>query len=139
MSSIFPLPVTGPARDVLVPAARAQYDWELQPFRNHFRTQGTAMDAQTTTVIRLDPAEPTKRPRTLDQFTDAEIQAADGVVLVDPQHPDWQELLYSAPIGDGALTSMTLQITEIAVDRHNREQVRAAQQRVRRIKSGRAT
>jgi hypothetical protein len=97
------------------------------------------MNDQTTTIMRLDSAQPTQRPRTLDQFTDAEIQAADGLVLVDPQHPDWQELLYSAPIGDGANTSMTLQIAEIAVDRHNREQVRAAQQRVRRIKSGRAT
>ena len=97
------------------------------------------MNDQTTTVIRLDPAEPTKRPRTLDQFTDAEIQGADGLVLVDPLHPDWQELLYSAPISDGAITSMTLKIVEIAVDSRNQGEVRAAQQRVRRIKAGRTT
>jgi hypothetical protein len=94
------------------------------------------MDKRTTVITRLDPAEPTKRPRTLDQFTDAEIQAADGLALVDPARPDWQELLWSAPIGDGAITSMTLQIVEIAVDSRNQSEIGAARGRVRRIKGG---
>ncbi len=94
------------------------------------------MDNQTKTFTRLDPAEPTKRPRTLEQLTDADIHAADGLVLVDPQQPDWQELLWSASIGDGAITSMTLQIVEIAVDSRNQSELGAARGRVRRIKGG---
>jgi len=94
------------------------------------------MDKQTTIITRLDAAEPTKRPRTLDQFTDAELQSADGLVLVDPRKPDWQELLWSAEISDAAATSMMLRIIEIAVDSRNEKEVRAARQRVRRIKQG---
>jgi len=94
------------------------------------------MDKLTSTFTRLDSAEPPKRPRELEQLTDADIHAADGVVLIDPQQPDWQELLWSASIGDGAITSMTLQIVEIAVDSRNHGAVTAARQRVRRIKDG---
>lgn len=98
-----------------------------------------AMDTRTTIFTRLDPAEPTRRPRTLDQFTDAEIQAADGLVLVDPQKSDWQELLWSAAIGTGAITSMTLKIVEIAVDSRNALEILTARQRVRKIKDGKKT
>jgi hypothetical protein len=94
------------------------------------------MDNLAKTFTRLDSAEPLNRPRTLDQLTDADIQAADGLVLIDPQQPDWQEFLWSAPIGDGAITSMTLKILEIAVDSRNQSEVRSAQHRVRRIKGG---
>ncbi len=34
------------------------------------------MDNVTTTFTRLDSSEPLNRPRTLDQLTDADIQAA---------------------------------------------------------------
>ncbi len=57
-------------------------------------------------------------------------------MLIDPQQPDWQELLWSAPIGDGAITSMTLKILEIAVDSRNPSEIGGAQDRVRRLKGG---
>jgi hypothetical protein len=96
------------------------------------------MDKLTSTFTRLDSAEPPKRPRTLEQLTDADIQAADGLVLIDPQQPDWQELLWSTPIGDGKITSMTLKIVDIAVDSRNDSEIAAARRRVRRIKAGSA-
>jgi hypothetical protein len=92
------------------------------------------MDKLTSIFSRLDSAEPPRRPRTLEQLTDADIQAADGLVLIDPQQPDWQELLWSASIGDGAITSMTLQIVEIAVDSRNEGEVRTARLRVQQVK-----
>lgn len=94
------------------------------------------MDERTTIFKRVDPAERTRRPRTLDQFTDAEILAADGLVLVDPQKSEWQEVLWSAEIGEGAITSMTLKILEIAVDSGRSSEIVAARDRVRRIKGG---
>lgn len=107
----------------------------VRPLREGLRRQGIPMKLHSTTVTRIDPAEPTKRPRTLDQFTDAEIQAADGLALIDPARPDWQELLWSAPIGDGKITSMTLMIVEIAVDSRSENEIEAARRRVRRIKA----
>ena len=93
------------------------------------------MDKLNSTFTRLDSAEPPRRPRTLEEFSDADIQTADGVVLIDPQEPDWQELLWSASIGDGAITSMTLKIVDIAVDSRNDSEIAAARRRVRRIKA----
>jgi hypothetical protein len=86
---------------------------------------------------RQDGAEQTapKGPLRLDQFQDEQIQAADGVVLVDPNHPGWQQVVFSAEIKSLSPTSMLLQIIEIAVDAGDEQQVRAARQRVRKLKS----
>ena len=51
------------------------------------------MDKLKATFTRLDSAEAPKRPRSLDQLTDEDIKAADGLVLVDRNRSDWQELL----------------------------------------------
>ena len=70
------------------------------------------------------------------QLALVQIAWEDDLVLIDPLQPDWQELLWSAPIGDGAITSMTLKIVEIVVDRRNPSEVRGAQDRVRQLKGG---
>ena len=94
------------------------------------------MDKLKATFTRLDSAEAPKRPRSLDQLTDEDIKAADGLVLVDRSRSDWQELLWSAAIGAGMMSSITLQIVEIAVDSRDEKQVEAARHRVSGIKSG---
>jgi hypothetical protein len=75
-----------------------------------------------------------KRPPNLDQLQDEQIRAADGLVLVDPNQPGWQQVLWSAKIKAGAPTSMLLQIVEIAVDARDAQQIQAARQRVRKLK-----
>ena len=67
---------------------------------------------------------------------DEQIREADVLMLVDPEQPRWQELLWSAPIDDGAMISTTLKIIEIAVDSRDQSQVEAARERVGRIKGG---
>ena len=94
------------------------------------------MDKMNTTFTRLDSAESPRGPRSLDQFTDEDIKNADGLMLVDPEHEDWQTLLWSAPIGDGMASSITMRIVEIAVDSRDEDQVELARQRVSRIKRG---
>jgi hypothetical protein len=92
------------------------------------------MDKLKTTFTRLDPAELPKRPRSLDQLSDEDIRTADGLMLVDPDQPDWQRLLWSAPIADGMATSMMMRIVEIAVDSRDESQIEAARRRVGKLK-----
>ena len=70
--------------------------------------------------------------------SDVQIREADTVVLVDNEQPGWQEIVWSAPIGDGLMNSTMLQIVEIAVDSRDRRQVEAARERVGRIKGNAA-
>jgi hypothetical protein len=93
------------------------------------------MPSQPVTRRRDAAEQPApRRPPTLDQFKDEQIRAADGVVLVDPDLPGWQEVVWSAEIKAFAPTSMLLQIIEIAVEARDAQQVGAARQRVRRLK-----
>ena len=66
--------------------------------------------------------------------SDEQISEADTVVLIDTEQPGWQEIVWSAPIGDGLMNSIMLQIVEIAVDSRDQSQVEAARERVSRIK-----
>ena len=68
--------------------------------------------------------------------SDEDIRTADVLMLVDPEQPGWQEILWSAPIGDGLMNSTMLQVFEIAVDSQDECQVEAARERVSRIKGG---
>jgi hypothetical protein len=56
------------------------------------------------------------------------------VVLIDPNQPGWQLVLWSAGIKACAPTSMLLQIDEIAVDARETQQIQAARQRIRKLK-----
>ena len=72
--------------------------------------------------------------REISPVGDAEIRAADVLVLVDPRHPGWQRLLWSTEITDGMRDSATLEIVEITVDSRVDSQVEAERKRVSRIK-----
>ena len=74
--------------------------------------------------------------REIKPASDEDILAADVLVLVDPEQSSWQQLAWSAPIGDGPMESTTLQVIEIAVDSRDESQVEAARERVSRIKGG---
>jgi hypothetical protein len=80
-----------------------------------------------------DQPAPRRRP-TLQEFTDEQIRAADGVVLIDPNQPGWQQVLWSAEIKSFSPTSMLLQIIEIAVNARDAQQLQAARQRVLKLK-----
>ena len=73
-----------------------------------------------------------KRP--IDALRDEEILAADVLMLVDPDQPGWQQLLWSAAIDNDTANSATMEIVEIAVDSRDERQVEAARARVRRLK-----
>lgn len=94
------------------------------------------MDNLKTTFTRFDSSESPRPPFSLDQLTDEDIRTADGLVLVDPSRSEWQELLWSAPIGDGQASSLTLRIVEIGVDSRDETQVETARERVTRVKRG---
>lgn len=75
-----------------------------------------------------------RRPPTLQELNDEQIRAADGVVLIDPDQPGWQQVLWSAEIKALSPTSMLLQIIEIAVNARDAQQIQAARHRVLRLK-----
>ena len=54
--------------------------------------------------------------RETSQVRDDQIRAADVLVLVDSDVPDWQQLLWSTAIDDGSGNSSTMKIVEIPVD-----------------------
>jgi hypothetical protein len=70
----------------------------------------------------------------IDSRSDEELLAADVLLLVDPDEPGWQQLLWSAAIDDDAANSATMEIVEIAVDSRDERQVEAAHARVSRLK-----
>ena len=72
--------------------------------------------------------------RPIDSRSDEEILAADVLMLVDPDQPGWQQLLWSAAIDDDAANSATMEIIEIPVNSQDKEQVEVARERVNRLK-----
>lgn len=66
--------------------------------------------------------------------SDDEIRAADVLLLIDPNQPGWQQLLWSTESDDADRDQPTVEIVEIPVNSRDESQVEAARERVNRLK-----
>ena len=67
---------------------------------------------------------------------DDEIRAAHIVQLIDQEHPGWLELAWNVAIAEETANSTVLRIAEIPIDSRDQSQVKAARERVSKIKDG---
>ena len=67
---------------------------------------------------------------------DDKIRAAHIVQLIDHEHPGWLELAWNVAIAEETTNSKLLRIAEIPVDSRDQSQVKAARERVSKIKDG---
>jgi len=86
---------------------------------------------------RIDLPDPSSaRPQPPHgSVSDQQIREADGLVLIDPDRPDWQQVLWTAEIGSDKSSSLNMKIVEIPVDSQDDGEIEAVRRRVAQLKA----